>query len=82
MKKEQRTASINCLCQVIEKGNKMKKIAFGTACGILAVFIFVVMLTLYGRSARQQEAAMALSQAIDSRSEERRVGKECRRRGV
>ncbi|MCI9416892.1 MAG: hypothetical protein HFI82_05690 [Eubacterium sp.] len=44
----------------------MKKIAFGTACGILAVFIFVVMLTLYGRSARQQEAAMALSQAIDS----------------
>ena len=58
----------------------MRKIAFGIACGLTALFMLALMLTLYGRGARQQEANLALSQAIDatlSRSEERRVGKEC-----
>lgn len=44
----------------------MKKIAFGTACGMAALFVFVMMLTVYGRNVRQQEADTALSQAVDS----------------
>ena len=44
----------------------MKKIAVGMACGLIAVFIFVMMLTLFGRSARQKETEYMLAQAIDS----------------
>lgn len=44
----------------------MKKIAFGIACGFSGVFIFVAMLTLYGRNVRKEETDTALSQAIDS----------------
>lgn len=44
----------------------MKKITFGMACGLFAAFTFLVMLTLYGRNVRQEEAETALSQAIDS----------------
>lgn len=41
----------------------MKKIAFGIACGLFALFTLAVMLTLYGREARQEETNAALSQA-------------------
>lgn len=41
----------------------MKKIAFGIACGLFALFTLTVMLTLYGREARQEETNAALSQA-------------------
>lgn len=44
----------------------MKKAAFGIACGLVAFFVFAMMLTAYGRSIRKGEAAMALSQAIDA----------------
>ena len=44
----------------------MKKIAFGIACGMTAVFVLVMMLTLFGRAARKQETDKALAQAIDS----------------
>lgn len=44
----------------------MRKIAFGIACGLTALFMLALMLTLYGRGARQQEANLALSQAIDA----------------
>ena len=44
----------------------MKKIAFGFACGFTAIFIFVMMLTVYGRVTRQEETELALSQAIES----------------
>lgn len=44
----------------------MKKIAFGIACGMAACYIFVMMLAVYGRSVRSQEADAALSQAMDS----------------
>lgn len=44
----------------------MKKAAFGTACGLIAFFVFAVMLTVYGRQIRQEEAVSALSQAIDT----------------
>ena len=44
----------------------MKKVAFGMACGLVSLFVFVMMLTLFGRSARQNEAEYMLAQAIDS----------------
>lgn len=44
----------------------MKKVAFGIACGLFAIFTLVVMLTLYGRQARQEETNAALSQAVHS----------------
>ena len=44
----------------------MKKIAFGMACGFTVLFVLLMMLTLYGRSTRQKEAKIALSQAIDT----------------
>lgn len=44
----------------------MKKIAFGIACFMAALYVCAMMLTLYGRNVRQQEADTALSQAIDS----------------
>ena len=44
----------------------MKKAAFGIACGLVAFFVFVIMLTLYGRQIRQEEADLTLSQAIDT----------------
>lgn len=44
----------------------MKKIAFGIACGMAALYVFVMMLAVYGRNVRQQEADNALSQAVDS----------------
>lgn len=44
----------------------MKKIAFGIACGLAALFVLILMLTLYGRSIRQEETDSMLSQAIDS----------------
>lgn len=44
----------------------MKKAAFGTACGLIAFFVFAVMLTVYGRQIRQEEVDSALSQAIDT----------------
>lgn len=44
----------------------MKKVAFGMACGLVSLFVFVMMLTLYGRAARQDETKAMLSQAIDS----------------
>lgn len=44
----------------------MKKIAFGMACGLLAVFVTAMMLTMYGRQARQSEAALMLAGALDS----------------
>ena len=44
----------------------MKKVAFGIACGLVSVFVVVMMLTLYGRAVRQDETESMLSQAIDS----------------
>lgn len=44
----------------------MKKIAFGMACTIVALFVFAMMLTIYGRAVRQKEAQDMLSQAIDT----------------
>lgn len=44
----------------------MKKIAFGIACGVTALYVFVMMLTVYGRNMRRQETDTALSQAVDS----------------
>lgn len=44
----------------------MKKIAFGIACGMAAVFVLTLMLTLYGRIVRKQETDTALAQAADS----------------
>ena len=44
----------------------MKKVAFGIACGITAIFVFALMLTLYGRSARQTETNTILAQAVNS----------------
>lgn len=44
----------------------MKKAAFGMACGLSALFVVVMMLTLYGRSVRQSEAEYMLAQAMDS----------------
>ena len=58
--------SINFLSQVSRKGLHMKKVAFGIACGITAIFVFALMLTLYGRSARQTETNTILAQAVNS----------------
>ena len=44
----------------------MRKVAFGMACGLVSIFVFVMMLTLFGRSVRQNETEYMLAQAIDS----------------
>lgn len=44
----------------------MKKVAFGMACGLVSIFVIVMMLTIFGRSARQDETEYILAQAIDS----------------
>ncbi len=44
----------------------MKKAAFGIACGLAVFFVFAMMLTVYGRQTRKEEADIALSQAIDT----------------
>ena len=44
----------------------MKKAAFGIACGLVAFFVFAMLLTVYGRSIRKGETDTALSQAIDA----------------
>ncbi len=44
----------------------MKKAAFGIACGFISIFVFVSMLTLYGRAVRQEETNHVLTEAIDS----------------
>ncbi len=44
----------------------MKKIAFGAGCGCIALFVCVIMLALYGRAAREEEAFASLSQAVDA----------------
>lgn len=44
----------------------MKKAAFGIACGMVAFFVFAMMLTIYGRSIRKEETDTALAQAIDA----------------
>ena len=53
----------------------MKKIAFGMACGLLAVFVTAMMLTMYGRQARQREAALMLAQDFSIPYEDGRNGK-------
>lgn len=43
----------------------MKKIAFGIACGLVCIFVVAMMLTLFGRDARQSETEYMLAQAMD-----------------
>lgn len=44
----------------------MKKVAFGIACGLVSVYVAILMLTLFGRAARQSETEYMLAQAIGS----------------
>ncbi len=44
----------------------MKKVAFGMACGLVSLFVVLLMLTLFGRAARKSETEYMLAQAMDS----------------